>query len=41
MTAGVGHARSDAHAPNENVYVDQFVLGIKHVCAIMERFAAT
>ena len=41
VTAGVGHARSDAHAPNENVYVDQFVLGIKHVCAIMERFAAT
>ena len=38
-TAGVGHARSQAHAPNENIYVDDFVRGIKHVCLIMERFA--
>ena len=38
-TAGVGHARSDAHAPNENIYVADFVRGIKHICAIMERFA--
>lgn len=38
-TAGVGHARSQAHAPNENIYVDDFVLGIKHICAIMDRFA--
>jgi acetylornithine deacetylase/succinyl-diaminopimelate desuccinylase-like protein len=39
-TAGVGHARSNAHAPNENIYVADFVKGIKHVCRIMERFAA-
>ncbi|CAN5722371.1 M20/M25/M40 family metallo-hydrolase [soil metagenome] len=38
-TAGVGHAKSRAHAPNENIYVDDFVLGIKHICAIMDRFA--
>lgn len=38
-TAGVGHARSRAHAPNENIYVDDFILGIKHICAIMDRFA--
>lgn len=38
-TAGVGHAHSQAHAPNENIYVDDFVQGIKHICLIMERFA--
>lgn len=38
-TAGVGHAKSQAHAPNENIYVDDFILGIKHICAIMDRFA--
>ncbi len=38
-TAGVGHARSQAHAPNENIYVDDFVRGIKHICLIMDRFA--
>ena len=38
-TAGVGHARSQAHAPNENIYVADFVRGIKHICLIMERFA--
>ncbi len=39
-TAGVGHGRSQAHAPNENIYVDDFILGIKHIAAIMDRFAA-
>jgi acetylornithine deacetylase/succinyl-diaminopimelate desuccinylase-like protein len=38
-TAGVGHPRSNAHAPNENIYVADYVKGIKHVCRIMERFA--
>jgi acetylornithine deacetylase/succinyl-diaminopimelate desuccinylase-like protein len=38
-TAGVGHARSQAHAPNENIYVDDFIRGIKHICAIIDRFA--
>lgn len=37
-TAGVGHAKSRAHAPNENIYVDDFIMGIKHICAIMDRF---
>lgn len=40
-TAGVGHGRSQAHAPNENIYVDDFILGIKHIAAIMDRFAAS
>lgn len=38
-TAGVGHGRSQAHAPNENIFVEDFVLGIKHIAAVMERFA--
>ncbi|HWV23101.1 MAG TPA: M20/M25/M40 family metallo-hydrolase [Thermomicrobiales bacterium] len=40
-TAGVGHGRSQAHAPNENIYVDDFILGIKHIAAIMDRYAAS
>lgn len=40
-TAGVGHGRSQAHAPNENIYIDDFILGIKHIVAIMDRFAVT
>lgn len=40
-TAGVGHGRSQAHAPNENIYVEDFILGIKHIAAIMDRFAAS
>ena len=39
-TAGVGNGRSNAHAPNENITVDDFLLGIKHIALIMERFAA-
>ena len=39
-TAGVGHARSQAHAPNENIYVADFVRGIKHICLIMEKFSS-
>jgi acetylornithine deacetylase/succinyl-diaminopimelate desuccinylase-like protein len=38
-TSGAENARSQVHAPNENIYVDDFVLAIKHVCQIMERFA--
>ena len=40
-TAGVGHPRSNAHAPNENIYVADYIRGIKHICRIMERFAET
>jgi acetylornithine deacetylase/succinyl-diaminopimelate desuccinylase-like protein len=38
-TSGVGHGRSQAHAPNENIYVDDFILEIKHIALIMERYA--
>jgi len=39
-TAGVGHARSNPHAPDENIYVDDFIRGIKHICLIIDRFAS-
>ena len=37
--AGVGHAGSRTHAPNENILIDDFVLGIKHVAAVLSAFA--
>jgi acetylornithine deacetylase/succinyl-diaminopimelate desuccinylase-like protein len=37
--AGVGHAGSRTHAPNENIRVEDFVLGIKHVAALLSSFA--
>lgn len=40
-TAGVGHGRSQAHAPDENIFVEDFILGIKHIAAIMDRFGRT
>jgi acetylornithine deacetylase/succinyl-diaminopimelate desuccinylase-like protein len=37
-TAGVGNAQSQAHAPNENILVEDYWMGIKHIAAIIERF---
>jgi acetylornithine deacetylase/succinyl-diaminopimelate desuccinylase-like protein len=37
--AGVGHGGSRTHAPNENIRVEDFVLGIKHVAVLLEHFA--
>ena len=39
-TAGSGHPASGAHAPNENIYVDDYIRHIKHVALIMDRFAS-
>ena len=36
--AGVGYAGSRTHAPNENIRLEDFVLGIKHVAAIIGAF---
>lgn len=36
--AGVGYAGSRTHAPNENIRLEDFVLGIKHVAAIIGEF---
>lgn len=36
---GVGHEKSQQHAPNESVYVDDYIEGIKFVVKVMEDFA--
>ncbi|HEY8393892.1 MAG TPA: M20/M25/M40 family metallo-hydrolase [Thermaerobacter sp.] len=36
---GIGHHGSRVHAPNENVYVDDYYRGIEHVIRILDRFA--
>ncbi|MDQ3704161.1 MAG: M20/M25/M40 family metallo-hydrolase [Chloroflexota bacterium] len=38
--AGVGNANSRVHAPNENVRLEDFVLSIKHVAAMLEEYAS-
>jgi len=35
VSIGVGNANSSAHAPNENVAVDDFFLGIEWMRAIL------
>ncbi len=38
-TAGVGYPGSRAHAPNENLKIDNFVTGTKHTARIIEGMA--
>lgn len=40
-TAGVGYPDSKAHAPNENMRIDLFELGVRHTARIIEMFAET
>jgi acetylornithine deacetylase/succinyl-diaminopimelate desuccinylase-like protein len=35
---GVGHAGSQIHAPNENIFLQDYREGIKHIAAILGRF---
>lgn len=37
--AGVGNAHSRNHAPNENILVDDYIQGIKHIAAVFAEFA--
>lgn len=39
-TAGVGYPGSNTHAPNENVRLDLYLLGAKHIARILEAFGA-
>ncbi|MFB0841591.1 M20/M25/M40 family metallo-hydrolase [Paenibacillus oleatilyticus] len=39
VSVGVGHFASNNHAPNENIAVDDYIQGIKHIAAIIEDFA--
>jgi acetylornithine deacetylase/succinyl-diaminopimelate desuccinylase-like protein len=39
VSVGVGHSRSNTHAPNENIELEDFFDGIKLIAAVMNRFA--
>ncbi|GIV79698.1 MAG: peptidase M20 [Litorilinea sp.] len=39
--SGVGHADSRNHAPDENIFVDDFIQGIKHMAQVFQEFAAS
>lgn len=38
VTAGVGHPGSQAHAPNENLRLDLYIKGAKHITRILKAF---
>lgn len=38
ISAGVGYPGSNVHAPNENMTIDNFILGTRHTAYIIERF---
>jgi len=40
-SVGVSYADSRGHAPNENIRLDDFVNGIKHIALIMQEFSKT
>lgn len=39
VSTGVGNVESNAHAPNENIFIADYIQGIKHMAMVMERFA--
>ena len=39
--AGVGWSGSRTHAPNENIRIEDFVQGIRHIALIIDEFAGT
>ena len=39
-SAGIDHPTHKIHAPNENITVDDFVLGAKNIASLVQRFAA-
>jgi acetylornithine deacetylase/succinyl-diaminopimelate desuccinylase-like protein len=39
-TAGVGHPGSGAHAPNENLRLDLYTKGARHITRILKAFGA-
>ncbi|WP_322791299.1 M20/M25/M40 family metallo-hydrolase [Bellilinea sp.] len=38
VTAGIGHPGSQAHAPNENIRLDLYLKGAKHIARILVQF---
>lgn len=39
--AGTGYYNSRIHSPNENIRVEDFFLGVKHIAALLAEFAAS
>jgi acetylornithine deacetylase/succinyl-diaminopimelate desuccinylase-like protein len=39
--AGVANANSRLHAPNENIYIQDYLSGIRFVGELIHRFAQT
>lgn len=39
-SAGIDHPTHKIHAPNENITIDDFILGAKNIANLMQRFAA-
>ncbi len=39
VTAGIGHPGSQAHAPNENIRLDLYLKGARHIARILNEFA--
>ena len=40
VSCGVAHAGSNFHGPDENILLDDFILGIKHLAATLYEYAA-
>lgn len=36
---GIGHAHANVHGPDENIRLDDYLQGIKHIALILDRFA--
>ena len=37
-TAGVGYPGSNVHAPNENIRLDLYLMGARHIARILKEF---
>ncbi len=40
VSIGVGNSESNNHAPNENIVIEDYIQGIKHIAAVLDRYAA-
>ncbi len=38
ISIGCGHSKGNAHAPNENIFIDDFVIGMKTIAELIHRF---
>ncbi len=38
VSIGCGHSNSNTHAPNENIFIDDFVIGMKIIANLIHRF---